>query len=333
MDKYKVVAAGTLKPGITEEQAVADLARSLRIEEAPARKLMMGQPVAVKKGLDRSTAEKLRDVLANAGLEVDLRPMNLPRTSASSPPPGQPVVNPVPPPAPVESSTTGEWADDGEYRYRLESRPDYAFLTVEIPAGSMLKVEAAAMATMDTNLSMKTKLGGGLKRFVSGESLFINEFTAEGGPGQIGIAPSIPGDMGHLRLAGEGVFLQNAAYVASTPEVVIDAKWQGLKKGFFSGEGLFLVRASGNGDVWFNTYGALVEIDVDGEYVVDNGHIVAFTEGLDYDIQKIGGYKSLLFSGEGLICRFSGRGKVWIQTRKARAFVWWAHFYRPVKKK
>ena len=201
-----------------------------------------------------------------------------------------------------------------------------------IPANETLKVEASSMATMDTHVKMKTKLRGGFSRFLSGESIFINEFTAEGGPAEIGIAPGSPGDMTHLYLDNNIVYLQNSAFVASTMGVEIETKWQGFTKGFFSGENLFLIRASGQGDLWFNTYGALIEIDVEDDYVVDTGNIVAFTDGLDYSISKVGGYKSLFFSGEGFVCRFKGKGKVWIQTRGVSAFSWWAHWYRPVEK-
>ena len=69
-------------------------------------------------------------------------------------------------------------------------------------------------------------------------------------------------------------------------------------------ESFFLIRCSGHGDVWFNCFGAMFEIDVVDEYIIDTGHIVAFTEGLDYKISKIGGYKSLFFSGEGFVARF-----------------------------
>ena len=213
--------------------------------------------------------------------------------------------------------------------FQIEGRPDYSFLTVSIPANQTLKVEASSMATMDTHLSLKTKMRGGLKRFLGGESLFINEFSANHAPGEIGIAPGSPGDMQHIYLADEFIYLQNSAFVAASMGVELEAKWQGFTKGFFSGENLFLIRAIGTGDLWFNTYGALIEVDVNGDYVVDSGNIVAFTSELDYRISKIGGYKSLFFSGEGLVCRFSGRGKVWIQTRGVQAFARWAHWFRP----
>ncbi|MDX1569004.1 MAG: TIGR00266 family protein [Xanthomonadales bacterium] len=365
MSTYKVVASGKAKPGITPEEAIRQLQDQLKLPEQAAAKLLEGSPVTVKKGIHQPVAEEYARRLENAGLVVTVRPMDgeaddrpkVPEASTQEVPAvserervvsasteempavedGDRVVGTSAPTEEIEAvgadqTMTTEWQQAGDYRFRMEARPDYAHATVEIPAGQSLTVEAAAMATMDTNLKMKTRMGGGLKRFVSGESLFINEFTAEGGPGRIGISPSVPGDMAHVELKGETLYLQNSAFVASTPGVEVQTKWQGLKKGFFSGEGLFLIRVSGTGSVWFNTYGAMLEIDVDGEHVVDNGHIVAFTEGLDYDITKVAGYKSLFFSGEGLVCRFKGKGKVWIQTRKARAFVFWAQFYRPVKK-
>ncbi len=220
-----------------------------------------------------------------------------------------------------------------EYESRIEARPDFSFLTVRLQTGQTLKVEASAMATMDTNLRMKTKMRGGLGRFLTGESLFINEFTAQNGPGEIGIAPGSPGDMDHVSLnEGEVIFLQNTAYVASSPSVTLETKWQGLVKGLFSGESLFLVKCTGPGDLWFNTFGGMIAIDVDGSYTVDTGHIVAFSSSLDYRVGRIGGYKSLFFSGEGLVCHFSGTGRLWIQTRKIGAFARWVFPFRRTKR-
>ncbi len=223
-------------------------------------------------------------------------------------------------------------AERTDFPHRVDCQPDFAFLTVQIPAGKMLKVEASAMATMSTNVSMKTKMRGGLSRFLTGESIFINEFTAQGGPGEMSIAPGPPGDMGHLYLDGQVVFLQNSAFVASGPDVVVESKWQGLVKGFFSGESLFLIRCSGQGDLWFNTFGAMFAVDVAGTYVVDTGYIVAFTEGLEYDVTRVGGLKSLFLSGEGLVCRFRGQGRVWVQTRQLPAFRAWINPFRPARK-
>ena len=224
-------------------------------------------------------------------------------------------------------------SEQSEFPYTIDGRPDFSFLTVKMAEGTTLKVEASAMATMDTNITMKTRLKGGFGRMVTGESLFINEFTAEGGSGEIGIAPGPAGDMAHAYLNGNTVFLQNSAFVASSMGVSLETKWQGMVKGFFSGESLFLIRCTGTGDLWFNTFGAMIPVDVDGAYVVDTSYIVAFTEGLDYRVTSVGGYKSLFFSGEGLVCRFSGKGRVWIQTRQLPGFITWINPFRRVKKK
>ena len=216
--------------------------------------------------------------------------------------------------------------------FHFDCKPDFSYLTVQIPEGETLNIEAAAMATMDTNIKMKTKMKGGFGRLLTGENIFMNDFTAENGPGEIGIAPGSPGDMGHVHLDGNTtLFLQNSAFVCSTTGVVVETKWQGFMKGFFSGEGLFLIKCSGHGDLWFSTYGAMIPIDVDGEYTVDNNYIVAFEETLDYDVGTVGGLKSMFFS-EGLVCKFRGKGRLWIQTRQTPAFALWAHPFRPQSK-
>lgn len=218
------------------------------------------------------------------------------------------------------------------YPFRIEASPEFAMLQIDIPADHMVKVEASAMASMTTNVQMRTKFKGGFGRFLSKESLFINEFHAQGGMGELSIAPGPAGDIAHFLVEPEhSIILTGGAYVASHPNVTIDTQFQGLVKGFFNGESMFMMRCSGHGDVWFNSYGAIIPIDVDGEYTIDNGHLVAFTDGLQYDITKLGGYKSLFFSGEGLVCRFHGRGRVWMQTRNAVNLVGWAHGYRPAR--
>ena len=220
-----------------------------------------------------------------------------------------------------------------QFQHKIDCSPDYAILTVEIPEGETLKVEASAMASMDTNIKMKTKMKGGFKRLFTGESLFINEFTAEGASGQIQIAPGPPGDMRHAGLNGTNtIFLQNSAYVASSPSVILDTKWQGMMKGFFSGESFFLIKCSGEGDLFFNSYGGIIEIDVSENYIVDTGCVVAFEETLDYSVRSIGGMKSLFFSGEGLVCEFKGTGRLWIQTRNVPALTGWINPFRPTKK-
>ena len=108
------------------------------------------------------------------------------------------------------------------------------------------------------------------------------------------------------------------------PTVDVDTKWGGAKT-FFSGEGLFLLRCSGSGDMLVASYGAIFEMDLPaGEsYTVDTGHIVAFDEGIGYQVNKVGGWKSTILSGEGLVTTFTGPGKLWQQTRSPADLVGW----------
>ena len=276
---------------------------------------------------------KPTDHVFHEGLTEWVTAAQSPALAVAGGPPPLPKAGPPPLRAAAAGLLTAGYSTDPrrEFDYLIEGRPDFAFLTVQVPANQTVKVEASAMATMDTNMEMKTKMRGGLSRLLTGESIFVNEFTAANAPGSIGIAPGAPGDLEHVYLDGDTIYLQSSGFVASGMGVTLDSKWQGLK-GFFSGESLFLIKCSGKGDLWFNTYGAMFCVNVTGSYVVDTGHIVAFTDGLQYEVGRIGGYKSLFFSGEGFVCRFRGQGKVWIQTRKLGAFASWVWPFRPVER-
>ncbi len=321
---FNVILTGELEEGVVKKRALEAFAKLFRLPAEKAEMMFSKAPVIIKKSVDGATAHKFIGALKKAGLVCELREVGVPSAANATA-----HDSPAKPSAPVEK----EKINQPGYAFEMAGQPDYGYVTVQIPADKMLKVEASAMATMDTNIRMKTKMRGGFGRLLSGENIFINEFTAEEFSGEVGIAPGTPGDLKHEYLNNQTIYLQNSAFVACGPEVNIESKWQGLVKGFFSGESLFLIRASGKGDLWFNSYGAIIEIDVEDDYVVDTGNIVAFTEGMEYDITKVGGYKSLFFSGEGFVCRFRGQGKVWIQTRGTAAFVGWAHWFRPVKKK
>lgn len=323
-NQFQVQLTGQLTAGIDFATATANFAQLFKISEEKAQQMLANFPVTVKNNVDEATALKFKAAIEKAGFLCEVKSITESVASENIPPSN---IGSAPVVAVEQPEKFKGW------EYKIEGRPDYSFLTVQIPANETLKVEASAMATMDTHLEMKTRLKGGLGRFLTGESLFLNEFKAAKGAGEIGIAPGTPGDLIHQYMDGQTLFLQNSAFVAATMGVNLETKWQGMLKGFFSGENFFLIRASGKGDLWFNSYGAIIEIDVEDDYVVDTGNIVAFTDGMDYEITRVGGYKSLFFSGEGFVCRFRGKGKVWIQTRNAQAFVSWAHYFRPVESK
>lgn len=227
-----------------------------------------------------------------------------------------------------------------ELTYTIDHAPAYASLYLKLPANQTVLVEAGAMAAMDSCIKMKSKVKGGLLkglgRMLGGESLFISEFTAEGKSGELILSPGVPGDIQHYRLEGRtNLMVQSSGFVAASPTVTIDTQFQGFK-GFFSGESLFLLKVTGHGDFWFSSYGAILEIPVSGEYVVDTGYIVAFEDTLNYKVEVLGGlsFKGLrtgVLGGEGLVCRFSGQGRLWVQSRQLYPFISFLNTFRPVK--
>jgi len=224
--------------------------------------------------------------------------------------------------------------------HEIMHRPDFATVSVKLEQGQQIFVEPSAMATMAPTLELKAGLKGGvlksIGRALGGESLIVSTFTARDGAGELTLAPGPAGDVVHYALRDQRLFLQRGAFLAHGPGVSVDASWQGAK-GFFSGQGLVLLQASGSGDLFFNSYGAILEIDVTDSFYVDTGYIVAFEETLQYQVTTLPGLgvgskvKSFLFGGEGLVCRFSGRGRVWVQTRAPHPFLRWVHPFRPVQ--
>ena len=227
-----------------------------------------------------------------------------------------------------------------KYNYAIDHSPAYAAIRMNLAVNQSITVEAGAMAAMDTNITMKSKMRGGILksvgRMLGGESLFLSEFTAQNKSGELLISPGVPGDVCHYHISsGRSLFLQSSGFVACDPSLELDTKFQGFK-GFFSGESLFLIKASGNGDIWFSSYGAIVEIPVNGSYLVDTGYVVAFEDSLNYNVELLGGLsrkglKTAIFGGDGLVCRFSGQGRLWIQTRHVGPLVNFLHSFRPVK--
>ncbi len=227
-------------------------------------------------------------------------------------------------------------------KYEISQRPDYAMVTVQLDPGKKVFAEPSAMAAMTPNVTLKAGLKGGvgksLGRMLGGESLIVNTLEATSGPGEVTFAAGTAGDVAYYGLQGNSLYLQRGAFMVHSDGVELTGKWQGAK-GFFSGEGLVLLKASGHGDIFFNSYGAILEVDVTDEYYVDTGYIVAFEDTLQYQIVTLPGLrggsklKSLFFSGEGLVCQFHGQGRVWIQTRHPQSFLRWVHPFRPVKSK
>lgn len=209
-------------------------------------------------------------------------------------------------------------------RHELLCRPASTVVRFGLDAGESITCEVGAMISMSGGITVETtsrSRGGsggimkGLRRMLSGESLFLNHFTA-GQPGQsLLIGPTMLGDCIHHPLRGGSMVVQGSSWLAAGDGIDIDASWRGFTSALFSGESMFWVKCTGSGDLFLSSYGAIYPIDVDGDYVVDTGHIVAFEDTLTFTIGKAA--RSLIGSflgGEGLVCKFHGQGRLYCQS-------------------
>ncbi len=209
---------------------------------------------------------------------------------------------------------------------QLNYRPAYSMATVKLSPGESIRAESGAMVGMSESLQMETsaraKKGGLLKglarKMLTGESFFLNLFKAEAAPGEVHLSPSNVGDLVVHENSGE-LLIQSTCYVASHPEVDIQTKVAGFKN-WFGGKGFFMLKAVGTGPVLLGGFDAIDEVDIAEDFIVDTGHIVAFEPTLDFKIKRVGSWFSTFFSGEGFVCHFTGRGKLWIQTRNPAEF-------------
>lgn len=220
----------------------------------------------------------------------------------------------------------------------IEHGPSFAWLRVQLAPGESIQAEAGAMVRRTPELEMTTHLNAGykpgffrliwnllvafLRKVLGGETFFVNRFQGPSG-GEVVLAPSMSGHIVHRQLSGSSkLFVQTGSYLASTGTIDTKIRFGGLRT-LFGGEGLVLLECSGTGDLWVNSYGGVIEVPIDGRFVVDTGHIVAFDGNLDFKVRGVGGLKSFLFSGEGLVCEFTGRGTVYVQSRNLNSLVGW----------
>ncbi|QTA91734.1 TIGR00266 family protein [Desulfonema magnum] len=218
-------------------------------------------------------------------------------------------------------------------------RGAFTMLKVNLRAGERIKAESDAMVAMSANVSVEGKLEGGvlggLGRMLSGEKFFFQTLKAQGGPGEVYLSPAIPGDIMDIEMDGNTSYiLQKDGFFAGSEDLTISTSMQNLAKGLFSGEGFFIIKASGRGTLFVSSYGAIHPLDLSAgeEIVVDNCHLVAWPETMDYTIEKASaGWISSFTSGEGLVCRFRGPGRVLIQTRNPRGFGSWVRQFMPAR--
>lgn len=209
-------------------------------------------------------------------------------------------------------------------------------LRVDLLPGQTVVSEAGAMVARNQQVGMEVRLNAGrspgffaklkalfvavLRRWIGGETFFVNHFSAPT-PGSVWLAPTMSGQIIYRPLRGETLVLSTGAYLAHTGDVDLKLKFGGLR-GLLAKEGAFFLTLSGHGELWFTSYGGVECIDVNGSYIVDNGHLVGYEGELSFNIKSAGGgLLGFAASGEGLVCEFTGRGRVYIQTRNLASLV------------
>ncbi|KAL8830806.1 MAG: hypothetical protein Q9191_001236 [Dirinaria sp. TL-2023a] len=217
--------------------------------------------------------------------------------------------------------------------YRISHRDSNTILTLQLAKLCPLHAKPGVMISMSPTVTLRGAVKFSMKKMITGGEMATSTYT---GPGEILMAPPFLGDMTTLRLTGNETWnVGKDAFMASTQGVVKEMKNQGLSKAFFSGEGLFVYKISGTGIMWISSFGAIVRKDVpnnarfsdqlqpEEKYIIDNGHLVAWN--CKYVMERVasGGIISGISSGEGLVCKFTGPGTVFMQTRNPAAFAMW----------
>ena len=224
-------------------------------------------------------------------------------------------------------------------QHQILFKPSFAMIKFTMEPGESIVTESGSMVGMSTNMGINTSIGGTglglfakigaffialIRKFLGGESMFFNTYYPEGSGGELYVAPAMVGDLVAMPVTeGSPIIIQPGSFVAATPGVRLKTRWGGLTS-IFGGEGAFLLEARGEGEVWINAYGGIREVEVDGSFVCDTGHMVAFDQCLGYKLRLAGGGMLTAFkSGEGLVFEFSGKGKLLLQSRNLSSLVSW----------
>ena len=216
-------------------------------------------------------------------------------------------------------------------KYEIKYKPSYSMLVVTLDQGETITGEAGAMTYIDPTIEPHTRkreksLLGSLGLTIIGrQSFWVNDYTATNGPGAVGLVAAPVGDIEMLEVKpNQGYIIQKSAYIASTQNVDLDIKWEGFTKGLF-GQGLFMIKVSGSGMLFINTFGAIDKhtLKPDQTMIVDNFHLVGFSDTCRYKVTKFGGLKETILGGEGLVTQITGPGDIYIQTKNLKEFVDW----------
>ena len=206
--------------------------------------------------------------------------------------------------------------------YTIEGEPLPAVIC-NLEDGETMITEKGAMSWMSPNMQMETTSNGGIGkmfgRAFSGESMFVNRYTARNGNGLIAFASSFPGSIRAFNIApGQEIIAQKSAFLASTAGVELSVFFQKrVASGFFGGVGFIMQKLSGNGVVFLEFDGYIKEYELapGQQIIIDTGYLAAMTPTCSVEIQTVPGVKNILFGGEGLFNTVvTGPGRIWLQS-------------------
>lgn len=211
----------------------------------------------------------------------------------------------------------------------------FQILECELNPNEMITVESGAMASQDVGLMPTTVMNGTfwqalVLKLLGGESFFINHFQNVSSKTQkIHISQTTPGDIQSRQLNGEEIFIETGSFIARTGDIKIKTKWAGFKN-LIAGEGLFKLSFKGTGTIWYGCYGAVVEKEINGTYIVDSGHLLMWPPTVKLKLKLAGGLIDSFLSKEGFVLQLEGKGKVQLQTRSVKGLAQWlnARFWR-----
>jgi len=203
-----------------------------------------------------------------------------------------------------------------------------SILEVQLKKDESITAEAGALVFMKGDIEIDTKIRSGILKavkvsFLGNESFFVNKYTAKEDGCVLGLTGPPVGDIFEISINKDvGFIVQSGSYIASTPGIEIDTKWQGFTKGIFGSE-LFMLKVTGEGKVFCNAYGGIIQKQIlqDEKFVLDNYHLVALSLDADYKVTKFGGLKSTMLGGEGLVTEISGPSTVYFQTKNLKELI------------
>ena len=217
------------------------------------------------------------------------------------------------------------------------------FLHVSLSRGEKIYCESGAMVMMDSTLELKGRMTGGvgsaiMRRFANGESLFQQHIEATGGDGDCLLSPMLPGAIEVLDVGKQQYFLNDGAFVAATSNTEMKVRTQNIGNALFAGSGgFFVMETSGTGQVVVSGFGSMFQLEVapGKDVIIDNSHVVCWDSSLRYEISvttgannsglggMIGNLVNSVKSGEGVVLKFSGSGKICICSRNRDSFAGW----------